>query len=123
MPLSYELSHTNDYLLLTAKGRYDCEEDILSYTRSFVGALVEQAPQTVIIDHRAVTGQIKDLNATLIAAEFSRFIKELTTMKIAVVSTPERLMAVKFLETIAQNQGIMAMGFDSFEDAEAWLKR
>lgn len=123
MPISYEITHNDEYLLITATGSYDSDEDITSYTRSFVEDLMRYAPQAVILDHRALSGSLDTLDAVKVAAGFAIIVKELRLMRIAVISRPERLQALKYLETTAQNLGIMGMSFTSLEEAEAWLRR
>ncbi len=122
MTLTYEIDHQENMTLISAHGEVTNVNDIISYVASFVKELKETSPHCVLIDHRELTGELDVIDNVKVVTDFAEAIKDLKQMRLAVVTTPQRLSSVTFLETIAQNIGIMGLAFDDMDEALEWLR-
>lgn len=122
MPITYELEQKDGLVLITAHGEYVGGEDVLSYTEAFVRELERLGAQAALLDHRDLIGEMDVIDNVQVATGYAEAIKNLKQVRVAVVTTTERMSSITFLETIAQNLGIVGFAFDDMEEALEWLK-
>ncbi len=122
MMINYEMEQNGDMILITARGVIEEVDDIICYTKSFIQDLKRHSPETALLDHRELTGELNVIDNVRVITEYAKAIKELKQVKVAVVTTVTRMGSLTFLETIAQNVGIMGLAFDDIEEARDWLQ-
>lgn len=122
MPITYELEQKDGLVLITAHGEYVGGEDVLSYTEAFVRELERLGAPAALLDHRDLIGEMDVIDNVQVATGYAEAIKNLKQVRVAVVTTTERMSSITFLETIAQNLGIVGFAFDDMEEALEWLK-
>lgn len=122
MPITYDLERKGDMVVITAHGGYDGLDDVVAYVHSFVGDLNRLQPELALFDHRELTGELDVIDNVSVVTDYAEAIAGLKQVKIAVLTTPERISSIIFLETIAQNVGVLGMAFDDEEQALEWLR-
>lgn len=122
MPITYDLENKEDHVLITAHGDFTDVDEILDYTQAFVADLLQHSVPAAILDHRDLHGDLDAINNVRIVTEYADAIQSLKSIRLAVVTTEERIASVKFLETVAQNVGVIGLAFESMEEALEWLR-
>ncbi|MGE4420924.1 MAG: hypothetical protein AB7D39_01350 [Pseudodesulfovibrio sp.] len=119
MPYTYEVQKKEGYLLLISSGEIKSAEDLVSLGRSMEDLAARSDCWRFLIDERSVAMEIDPLALTVFAE--GRVDEPRSSMRVAVIYTPENLVRLHWIETFLQNRCIPYRQFSSFEEAKQWL--
>ncbi len=117
-----------DFLLVTFEGRVE-ESFPTEFPEQLVGTAITHQCAKILADLRKVEGTLTTMQRFTMGQTgakkyFSaRSNGELSSCRFAVVATPPLMDPSKFGETVATNRGMPVRVFQSFQEAEDWLRQ
>jgi len=121
MPIDYDTVLKGDVLWVTALGETMSVDVLVEYVRAMTQDALDMGVKKVLVDNRRIIGAMDVLQSHDFAVDVEEQIELAKTIRWAVVTSPERMKALRFFETVARNRGLSILAFDTIEEAEDWL--
>lgn len=121
MAIAFELESLEGYVRITAAGSVDTVGCLQEYMGEMLAAVTEQGADRILVDNRDIRGVVSVAEMGEFTSGLVEQAELLKDARWAIVSSPERLEYVHFIETVARNRGFMVLSFDAVDDAMSWL--
>jgi hypothetical protein len=114
-----EIIRQGDYLHVTFSGAFSFAAAKCSID-AIVNACEEERCSSVLFDCRPMTGEMSIVDRYEIGQHGARIVPP--GIKIAMLGREDQILPDKFLETVADNRGLILRVFSDENEATEWLK-
>lgn len=121
MAIQYTTEQKNGYLLIRAEGVTDDPNELINYVDALLKEAESRKSDKFLLDHRDLRFERQNLGTYDVAVRCVDKLNKNRTLKVAMLSRPERLPFAKVYETIALTGQVQIRVFDKMTMAIAWL--
>jgi hypothetical protein len=119
MPTKIQIIHAHDFLKATSDGKLDLEASKQLLTQ-IASASVGLEDHDIILDTRAAHSSLTAFDLWYLAREVAIH-RNFFGRKKAILCPPERFDHAELFALCAQDRGLKAQAFTSYEDAMEWI--
>lgn len=121
MSIEYEVVKREQYLVVIPDDVVEEPAELMAFIEECLDKSNRLGLDRILLDNRKLAVQMEHAGAFEVANRCVELMSSIDTLRVALVSRPERMEFARIYETIGFNRGVQIKAFESLELAASWL--